>query len=150
MRPASAATIRSKSERTRTASSGNSFSRGCCSVVRSDSFGFTGGLNFDTGEHDGGADNQQPHDRALTGVRSKGEAQSAGDARGGYRMLADAAAGTNFRDLHFNAIVDFVQRFAQVFLGLVQLIFYVLIFCHLSKPAMVSVDLPAHPQAPSG
>src|SRR5271156_5029722 len=137
MRRASAATIRAKSDRIRTASSGRSCSRTCgFNSATSDWLDFNGlifdGLiiNLFTREHERSAHGQQPNHRSLTRVRSECEAQRPGNAHSADRMPADSAVGPKPGDVLFDATVDLLQRVAQVFLGVVDFIFYFWVVCH--------------------
>src|SRR5271156_264982 len=136
MRRASAATIRAKSDSMRTARSGRSCSRGRGSNSamsgRLDFNGliFYGLIDFFTREHERGAQGQQPDHCSFTRVGAECEAQRAGDARGGHRMLADSAVWPKPGDVLFDAIVDLLQRVAQVFLRVVDFIFYFWVVCH--------------------
>src|ERR1700735_14190 len=161
MRRASAATMRAKSDRIRTASSGKSCSRGGGSNSAMSGWldfnGLIDLIDFFTGEHERGAQCQQPDNRSFTRVRAECEAQRAGNARGAHGMLADSAVRPKPGDLFFDAIVDLLQRVAQVFLGVVDFIlrvvdfiFYFWVVCHCdpSSSARESIGLPALPRAP--
>src|SRR5208283_3695261 len=161
MRRASAATIRAKSDRIRTASSGRSCSRGRgSSSANSGRLDFNGlifdGLIF-TREYQRGTQGQQPDDRSFTRVRTECEAQRAGNAHSAYRMLADSAVWPKPSDLLFDAIVDLVQGVTEVFLrvvdfipGVADFIFYFLVVCHCdpSSSTRESIGLPALLRAP--
>src|ERR1700722_16146174 len=114
--------MRAKSDRMRTASSGNSSSRGWRSTVMLLSLTFirVAGL-VSTGEHDGAAQQQQPNQCDFARICSEREAQGACDACAGHRMFADAAVGSQPGDAFLDTIVDLVQGVAQVFLGVLYL-----------------------------
>src|ERR1700724_3547918 len=144
---ASAATIRAKSDRIRTASSGSSASCRSGSSALFDSFGFIGFMFVFIGKHDDTAQYHQPYHCHFGRIRPERKAQRRGKARAGYRMPADAAVWPQPRDALLDAIVDLMQRVAQVIGGVLYFIFYCGVVCHfrLTSPVQVSACLPVTP-----
>src|SRR5580692_11907133 len=149
-RRASAATIRAKSDRMRTASSGNSASCRSLSAGILVSFGFIGFLMF-FGKHDDDAQYRQPDHCHFGRVGPQGKAQRSRKARAGYRMLANAAVWPQSRDAFLDAIVYLMQRVAQVVGGVLYLTFDCGVVYHsrLTSPVRVSAGLQVVPGAPT-
>jgi len=82
------------------------------------------------GKHDDTAQYHEPYHCNFGRVRAENEPQGPSQARAGYRMPADASVRSKPADTLFNAIVDLMQRVAQVFLRIRDFILYCGIVYH--------------------